>query len=120
MGLWTVQRGSDSQSKAKAFRKGRSLPLEITEKFMCTLDEGSKALSIKFKDRHVNECGGNLTACFHAAKSSLRSQYFFAKKKFIFPYFTKPKISLQFSQDPATGPYPDTHEFGPRPPILFM
>jgi len=44
------------------------------------MDEGSKTLHINFKDQHVNGWGGSLTACFHAAKSSLRSQYFFTKK----------------------------------------
>jgi hypothetical protein len=70
LGPWTVRRVSDSKSKSKAFRKGRNLPLETTVKIMSTLDEESKTLPLNFKDRHVTECGGSLTACFYAPKSS--------------------------------------------------
>jgi hypothetical protein len=38
----------------------------------------------------------------------------------ISPPFTEPKGSLQFSQEPATGPYPESQESNPQIHILFL
>jgi hypothetical protein len=34
--------------------------------------------------------------------------------------FIESKVSLPFSQELATGPYLDTDEFSPHPPIVFI
>jgi hypothetical protein len=31
-----------------------------------------------------------------------------------------PEVSLLFSQEPATGPYPEPDAFSPQPPTLFL